>query len=144
MTAQTPNIHRWRAFSLLAVAAFMTVMDLTIVNTALPTIGRELRFSQIALDFPELVIVGGHIGYRWTEEMIAVARKHENVYIDTSAYTAGRYPRELVAYMKSGSGRQKVMFRTNYPMVLPQQALKDLDDLGLDGEARELFLAGNA
>src|SRR5947209_3180684 len=46
MTSQTPNIHRWRAFSLLAVAAFMTVMDLTIVNTALPTIGRELRFSQ--------------------------------------------------------------------------------------------------
>ena len=39
--SQTPNIHRWRAFSLLAVAAFMTVMDLTIVNTALPTIGRE-------------------------------------------------------------------------------------------------------
>lgn len=27
-------VHRWRAFSLLAVAAFMTVMDLTIVNTA--------------------------------------------------------------------------------------------------------------
>jgi MFS family permease len=49
MTAQTPNIHRWRAFSLLAVAAFMTVMDLTIVNTALPTIGRELHFSQTSL-----------------------------------------------------------------------------------------------
>jgi EmrB/QacA subfamily drug resistance transporter len=45
----TPNIHRWRAFSLLAVAAFMTVMDLTIVNTALPTIGRELHFSQTSL-----------------------------------------------------------------------------------------------
>jgi EmrB/QacA subfamily drug resistance transporter len=44
-----PPIHRWRAFSLLAVAAFMTVMDLTIVNTALPTIGRELHFSQTSL-----------------------------------------------------------------------------------------------
>src|SRR5947209_4408119 len=42
-------IHRWRAFSLLAVAAFMTIMDLTIVNTALPTIGRELHFSQTSL-----------------------------------------------------------------------------------------------
>jgi EmrB/QacA subfamily drug resistance transporter len=45
----SPHIHRWRAFSLLAVAAFMTVMDLTIVNTALPTIGRELHFSQTSL-----------------------------------------------------------------------------------------------
>ena len=42
-------VHRWRAFSLLAVAAFMTVMDLTIVNTALPTIGRKLHFSQTSL-----------------------------------------------------------------------------------------------
>jgi EmrB/QacA subfamily drug resistance transporter len=49
MTAQAPTFHRWRAFSLLAVAAFMTVMDLTIVNTALPTIGRELHFSQTSL-----------------------------------------------------------------------------------------------
>src|SRR5438552_3973877 len=45
----SPPVHRWRAFSLLAVAAFMTVMDLTIVNTALPTIGRQLRFSQTSL-----------------------------------------------------------------------------------------------
>jgi EmrB/QacA subfamily drug resistance transporter len=45
----TPPVHRWRAFSLLAVAAFMTVMDLTIVNTALPTIGRKLHFSQTSL-----------------------------------------------------------------------------------------------
>src|SRR5437764_6278430 len=46
---KSPPIHRWRAFSLLAVAAFMTVMDLTIVNTALPTIGRDLHFSQTSL-----------------------------------------------------------------------------------------------
>ena len=45
-TESEPNVRRWRAFSLLAVAAFMTVMDLTIVNTALPTIGRKLHFSQ--------------------------------------------------------------------------------------------------
>src|SRR3712207_9496788 len=70
------------------------------------------------------VIVGGLIGYPWTEEMVAVARKHEHVYIDTSAYTARRYPPELVRYMQSGSGRRKVLFGTNYPMILPQQALE--------------------
>jgi uncharacterized protein len=107
--------------------------------------GRPIPYiDQIALDFPELVIVGGHIGYPWTEEMIAVARKHANVYIDTSAYTVKRYPPELVAYMKSRSGRRKVMFGTNYPMVFHQQALDGLDGLGLDDEARDLFLAGNA
>ena len=48
-TESEPSVRRWRAFSLLAVAAFMTVMDLTIVNTALPTIGRKLHFSQGSL-----------------------------------------------------------------------------------------------
>ena len=55
--------------------------------------GRPIPYiDQVALDFPELVIVCGHIGYPWTEEMVAVARKHENVYIDTSAYTARALP----------------------------------------------------
>src|SRR5260221_668362 len=40
------EVRRWRAFSLLAVAFFMTVVDLTIVNVALPTIGRKLPFPQ--------------------------------------------------------------------------------------------------
>jgi predicted TIM-barrel fold metal-dependent hydrolase len=107
--------------------------------------GRPIPYiDQVAIDFPELVIVGGHIGYPWTEEMIALARKHESVYIDTSAYTAKRYPSELVTYMKSRSGRRKVMFGSNYPMVLHQQALEHLDGLQLDDETRELFLAGNA
>jgi predicted TIM-barrel fold metal-dependent hydrolase len=90
------------------------------------------------------VIVGGHIGYPWTEEMVAVARKHENVYIDTSAYTSKRYPPELVRYMQSRSGSQKVMFGTNYPMLSHEQALAGLDDLGLDDKTRSAFLCGNA
>jgi predicted TIM-barrel fold metal-dependent hydrolase len=107
--------------------------------------GRPIPYiDQVALDFPELVIVGGHIGYPWTEEMVAVCRKHENVYIDTSAYVPKRYPAELIAYMQSSTGRNKVMFGTNYPMIFHQQALDGIDDLRLDDQVRELFLAGNA
>ena len=75
--------------------------------------------------------------------MIAVATKHENVFIDTSAYTTKRYPPELVDYMR-GNGRKKVLFGTNYPMISPSKALENLDDLKLDDETRELFLSGNA
>ncbi|WP_330229460.1 amidohydrolase family protein [Nocardia sp. NBC_00508] len=107
--------------------------------------GRPIPYiDQVALDFPELTIVCGHIGYPWTEEMIAVARKHENVVIDTSAYTTKRLPAELVSYLESGSGRRKVLFGTNYPMIFPQHALDGLDALGLDDETRELYLDGNA
>jgi MFS family permease len=37
------QVHRWRAFAVLAVAYFMTTVDLTIVNVALPTIGHKLH-----------------------------------------------------------------------------------------------------
>ena len=106
--------------------------------------GRPIPYlDDVALDFPDLVIVAGHIGYPWTEEMIALARKYPGVHIDTSAYTAKRYPPELVRYMQ-GSGRTKVLFGSNFPMITPQRAMSGLDALGLDTEARELFLSGNA
>lgn len=106
-------------------------------------VGRPIYLDQVALDFPELVIVGGHIGYPWTEEAVAVATKHENVYIDTSAYTVKRYPTPLVEFMRS-HGRHKVLFGTNYPMIMPAKALENLDDLELSAEVRDLFLGGNA
>ena len=67
-TAVPGGVRRWRAFSLLAVAFFMTIMDLTIVNVALPTIGRKLHFPEsdlqwvvtaYALTFGGFLLFGG-------------------------------------------------------------------------------------
>ena len=106
-------------------------------------VGRPIYLDQVALDFPELTIVAGHIGYPWTDEAIAVATKHEKIFIDTSAYTVRRYPEQLVQFLKS-NGRKKVLFGTNYPMIMPEKALDGLDQLNLDAETRNLFLGGNA
>src|ERR1700733_7185415 len=45
------QIHRWRAFAVLAVSFFMTVADLAIVNVALPTIGRQLHMPESSLQW---------------------------------------------------------------------------------------------
>jgi len=106
--------------------------------------GRPIPYiDEVALEFPELRMVCGHVGYPWTAEMIAVATKHENVFIDTSAYTARRFPPELVQYMKT-NGKKKVLFGTNYPMIAPSKCLEHLEDLGLDDEGSARFLFGNA
>ena len=76
--------------------------------------------------------------------MVAVARKHENVYIDTSAYTIKRFPEELIRFMKTGTGQRKVLFGTNYPMMTHAHALAGFDELGLDDAARRDFLNDNA
>jgi predicted TIM-barrel fold metal-dependent hydrolase len=107
-------------------------------------VGRPIPYiDQVAIDFPELVIVCGHIGYPWTEEMVAVATKHPNVCIDTSAYTVKRYPAQLVAYLRA-HGARKVLFGSNWPMIAPRKALEGIEDLGLPDETRAAFLAGNA
>jgi MFS family permease len=50
MTAESQT-HRWRAFAVLVVAYFMTIVDLTIVNVSLPTIGQALHFSETNLQW---------------------------------------------------------------------------------------------
>lgn len=66
--ARSGQAHRWRAFSLLAVAYFMTAVDMLIVNVALPTIGRKLDLAQAdlqwvvtayALTFGGFLLLGG-------------------------------------------------------------------------------------
>ena len=62
------QVRRWRAFSLLAVAYFMTAVDMLIVNVALPTIGTKLHFPEAdlqwvvtayALTFGGFLLLGG-------------------------------------------------------------------------------------
>jgi predicted TIM-barrel fold metal-dependent hydrolase len=106
--------------------------------------GRPIPYlDEIALAFPTLTIVGGHIGYPWTDEMIALAWKHDNVYIDTSAYLPRYYPPQLVNFMSS-YGRHKVLFGTNYPMLSFQDCMEQALQLKMPEDARTLFLAGNA
>lgn len=106
--------------------------------------GRPIpHVDRIALEFPELVIVCGHIGAPWTEEMVSLARKYENVYIDTSAYKPKRYPAQLVEYL-GADGADKVLFGTNYPMLTPEEGFEGLDALGLDDATQRAFLRGNA
>src|SRR6266699_4208908 len=50
-TEPVPQVHRWRAFAVLAVSFFMTIIDLAIVNVALPTIGRKLHVSESDLQW---------------------------------------------------------------------------------------------
>src|SRR6201985_3401391 len=38
--------NRWKALTIVCAAFFMTVLDVSIVNVALPSIGKSLHFSQ--------------------------------------------------------------------------------------------------
>jgi predicted TIM-barrel fold metal-dependent hydrolase len=105
--------------------------------------GRPLYIDRIALDFPDLRIVCGHIGWPWTEEMIAVAWKHRNVYIDTSAHVPKYYPERFVHFLKT-FGKEKVLFASDFPLMPFERPLAELDSLKLPSDVRQLFLSTNA
>jgi len=106
--------------------------------------GRPIPYLEnVALEFPELRIVAGHIGAPWTQEIISLATKFPNLHVDTSAYKATRYPVDFAEFMR-GRGAEKVMFGTNYPMLTASACLQGIESLGLSDEAKIAFLSGNA
>jgi predicted TIM-barrel fold metal-dependent hydrolase len=105
--------------------------------------GRPMLVDDIALDFPELAIVGAHTGWPWVEELIALAWKHRNVYIGTSAYHPKYWDPSLVKFANS-RGKGKVMFGTDYPVMDHRDALQAISALPIKDEARELLVSGAA
>ncbi|HEY7561291.1 MAG TPA: MFS transporter [Gaiellaceae bacterium] len=69
--AATPDPRRWKALAVLGVAYLMVVLDISIVNVALPSIETDLNFapedlqwvvSGYALTFGGLLLLGGRLG----------------------------------------------------------------------------------
>lgn len=106
--------------------------------------GRPVPYlDEVALTFPELRIVAGHIGHPWTDEMIGVAWKHENVFIDTSAHAPRYYPSQLVHYLKT-YGQDKVLFGTNFPQLSWENCVQQVQAMNLPEEIELKFLGENA
>jgi len=106
-------------------------------------VGRPIYLDEIALYFPELKIIGAHTGWPWVEELIAMAWKHANVYISTTAHSPKYWDKSLVHFMNS-RGKGKVMFGTDFPVLTHADSLAEIDRLGLKPEARKALLHDTA
>lgn len=95
------------------------------------SVGRPEYIDRIACVLPDLKIIGIHVGWPWTDEMIAVADKHDNVYIGTDRHPPSKWPATLVQYLSTW-GRHKVLFGTDFPVVPFEVARSELDALNLD------------
>ncbi len=49
-------------------------------------LGHPKHLDDIACDFPELTVIAGLGGWPWVPEVVALARRHPNLYIDTAAH----------------------------------------------------------
>lgn len=109
----------------------------------LPSVGRPILLDQVAIDFPELVIIGIHIGIPWTDEMIAMCWKHENVYTAGDAYAPKHWPPQYVRYADS-YGSHKVLFGTDFPVIDPKRAVDEVAALGFREASHKQLMRENA
>lgn len=106
-------------------------------------VGRPIYLDEVALAFPELVILGCHLGQPWHEEMMILAWKHPNVYVETSARTPKHWPKEFIQFA-GGWGQDKVIWATDYPLLPFDRALSEVDHLGFTEEVKRKIVRDNA
>ncbi|MFP6696100.1 MAG: amidohydrolase family protein [Alphaproteobacteria bacterium] len=109
----------------------------------LPSVGRPITLDEVAIDFPELKLIGIHIGVPWTDEMISMAWKHENIFIGVDAYAPKHWPPQIVHYLNS-YGQDKVLFGTDWPVIDPERAMAEVNEMDLRPGAKAKLLRDNA
>ena len=105
--------------------------------------GRPIGIDRPAIWFPETRFVLSHTGWPWVAEAVAMALKFSNVFLGTGAYPPRHWDPAVMQFLQ-GPGRGKVLFGTNFPTVGHTKALGQVDELGLDGTAKENLLGGTA
>ena len=108
----------------------------------LRSVGRPITLDAVACDFPELKLIGIHVGIPWTEEMIAMAWKHPNVYIGTDAHAPAYWPPAFLQYINT-FGQDKVIFGTDFPVLDFEKTRQQIEALQLRPIPKRKMLRDN-
>ena len=144
MTGLPPNDkHYWPVYQKCVELGVAVAIQVGHTGPTLPSeCGRPIYLDEVALSFPELVILGCHLGQPWHEEMMTLAWKHPNVYVETSARTPKHWPESFVKFTR-GWGRDKVIWATDYPLLSFERPLAELEEMDLGPELYRKVVRGN-
>lgn len=143
-----PDHARWYPFYAKCAelnVPFMTQVGQSLIyspDQRLRSVGRPICLDAVACDFPELKLVGIHVGIPWHDEMIAMAWKHENVFICADAHSPRYWPESFVKYLAS-YGQDKVFFGTDFPVLNFKRTREEVEALDLKPTVLNKFLRDN-
>lgn len=100
--------------------------------------------EDVLIDFPDLTVVGAHMGHPYESLLIQYMLKWPNLYLMTSAYLATYMDPAVVRFMGSSRGRGRVLFASDHPVIDVGRALKAARELDLDEASMSAFLSGAA
>jgi predicted TIM-barrel fold metal-dependent hydrolase len=127
----------------LDIPLIITTGPATLVPRAIMEHVAPRYIDMVARDFPELKIVVSHGGYPWISEMINVAQRNANVYVDLSEYE--RSPLSE-AYIQAANTMisDKVLYASAHPFIDFKTALKTYEELPFSEGVREKIMYTNA
>ncbi|TAK40573.1 MAG: amidohydrolase, partial [Betaproteobacteria bacterium] len=105
--------------------------------------GNPIYLDDVAADFPDLPIVLAHPSVPWQEEQLSVALHKPNVYIDLSGWSPKYFEPKLLQYANTLL-KEKVLFGSDNPVILPDRWIADFAKLPIKPEVRPLILKDNA
>jgi predicted TIM-barrel fold metal-dependent hydrolase len=98
----------------------------------------------VLIDFPDLVVVGAHMGHPYEELLMNYMRKWPNLYLSCTAYAPQYLDPNLVAFMNSKTYRGRVLWGSDEPWFPMRRSLAEARALPLDDDAMAQFLGGTA
>jgi len=102
-----------------------------------------MYLDDVAADFPDMPIVLAHPAVPWQEEQLSVALHKPNVYIDLSGWSPKYFEAKLVQYANTLL-KNKVLFGSDNPVILPDRWIADFEKLPIKPEVRPLIMKENA
>ena len=108
-----------------------------------------MLLDEIACDFPGLTLVASHGGWPWINVMVAVARKHPQVYIEFGGiapkYVAaqGGGWEVMFSFMNSVL-KDQIRYATDWPTMDHKRTVAEWACIDLKPDVREALVAGNA
>ena len=119
-------------------------------STNRPMAGEHpMQIDQLSCHFPELVVVASHSGWPWATEMVAVARRHPNVFLEfgglSPKYVGAPGTGWDVAYRYINSLLSgQALFATDWPVMDHARVIREWRELGLKPAVERALLGGNA
>ncbi len=101
--------------------------------------GHPDRIDDLAMRFPELTIIVGHMGTPWFWDTYSIVIRHPNVYVDISAHPALYQYFPWDAFVQYNAG-DKVLFASDHPLTHWSQIIPAVEQLPIsEGFKRDIF-----
>jgi len=114
-------------------------------------LGRPVYLDEVACDFPELTIIAGLGGWPWVPELIGLARRHQNLYIDLAAHRPKHIKNpgsgfEMLLQFGNTVLQDRILFASSWQTVaLPmKQIIQETEELTRNETVKRKWMCENA